>query len=108
MNDMNDLWKRCQLALREESEPTWHAWLQGLIPQSYDGETLVLNAPSSVILDRVESRFLEMISVAATKAADHQVGIRLDLAPMATGASSTRTTTDVAPPGAEPTTRLAS
>ncbi len=83
VNDMNDLWKRCGVTLREQvSDATWRTWLQGLNPEAYDGDLLVLSAPSSIIRERVENRFLDLIAAAATDVASHEVKVRLDLGPM--------------------------
>jgi len=83
VNDMNDLWKRCGDALREQvSDATWRTWLQALTPEAYDGDLLVLSAPSSLVRERVENRFLGLIAAAATEAASHEVKVRLDVGPM--------------------------
>jgi chromosomal replication initiator protein len=84
VNDMNDLWTRCGVTLREQlSDATWRTWLQALSPEAYDGDLLVLSAPSSIIRERVENRFLELIAAVATDVASHEVKVRLDLGPMA-------------------------
>jgi chromosomal replication initiator protein len=83
VNDMNDLWKRCGDALREQvSDATWRTWLQALNPEAYDGDLLVLSAPSSLVRERVENRFLGLISAAATEVASREVKVRLDVGPM--------------------------
>ena len=77
MNDTNDLWKRCAEALREQvSDATWRTWLAGLVPQSFDGDLLVLGAPSTLVRDRVESRFLGLIAAAASDGAGQEVKVR--------------------------------
>ena len=82
MNDTIDLWRRCGEALREQvSDATWRTWLAGLSPQNFDGDLLVLGAPSTLVRDRVESRFLGMLSAAAQEAAGHEVKIRLEVLP---------------------------
>jgi chromosomal replication initiator protein len=83
VNDMNDLWKRCGDALREQvSDATWRTWFQALTPEGYDGDLLVLTAPSSLVRERVENRFIGLIEAAATESAGRQVKIRLDVGPM--------------------------
>ena len=80
MNDTNDLWKRCGEALREQvSDATWRTWLAGLAPESFDGDLLVLGAPSTLVRDRVESRFLGLLAAAASDAAGHEVKVRLEV-----------------------------
>jgi chromosomal replication initiator protein len=83
VNDMHDLWKRCGDTLREQvSDATWRTWLQALSPEAFDGDLLVLNAPSSLVRERVENRFLGLISAAATEVASREVKVRLDVSPM--------------------------
>jgi chromosomal replication initiator protein len=81
VNDTNDLWKRCADALREQvSDATWRTWLTGLVPQAFDGDLLVLTAPSTLVRDRIENRFLGLIAAAVSDVADQQVTVRLDVA----------------------------
>ena len=83
MNDTNDLWKRCGEALREQvSDATWRTWLAGLTPQSFDGDLLVVGAPSTLVRDRVESRFLGLLAAVATDAASREVKVRLEVLPL--------------------------
>jgi len=83
VNEMNDLWKRCGDTLREQvSDATWRTWLQALSPEAFDGDLLVLSAPSSLVRERVENRFLGLISAAATEVASREVKVRLDVGPM--------------------------
>ena len=84
VNDMNDLWKRCGDTLRDQlSDATWRTWLQALTPESYDGDLLVLSAPSSLVRERVENRYIGLIAAAATEVASRPVKVRLDVGPMA-------------------------
>jgi len=83
VNEMHDVWKRCGDTLREQvSDATWRTWLQGLAPEAFDGDLLVLNAPNSLVRERVENRFLGLITAAATDVASHPVKVRLDVGPM--------------------------
>jgi chromosomal replication initiator protein len=83
VNDMNDVWKRCGDTLREQvSDATWRTWLQALTPQVFDGDLLVLSAPSSLVRERVENRFLGLIAAAATEVTTREVKVRLDVGPM--------------------------
>ena len=88
VNDVNDLWKRSAEALREQvSDATWRTWLAGLSPQTFDGDLLIVTAPSTLVRDRVESRFLSLLSAAASDAAGRQVKVGLDLAPRQSAAA---------------------
>ena len=80
MNDANGLWKRTGEALREQvSDATWRTWLAGLGPLAFDGDLLVMSAPSTLVRDRVETRFLSLLTAAASDAAGHEVKIRLEV-----------------------------
>ncbi|HYA69289.1 MAG TPA: DnaA/Hda family protein, partial [Acidimicrobiales bacterium] len=80
VNDMNDLWKRCESALREQvSDATWRTWLAGLTPQSFDGALLVLGAPSTLVRDRVESRFFGLLTAAVSELAGQEAKVRIEV-----------------------------
>jgi len=94
-----DLWKRCGDALREQvSDATWRTWLAGLEPQAFDGDLLVLTAPSTVVRERVENRFLGMISEAATEVMSHPVKVQVDVAPVSFESPLPLTLLDDVPP----------
>jgi chromosomal replication initiator protein len=83
VNETIDLWKRCGDTLREQvSDATWRTWLAGLAPQAFDGDLLVLTAPSTLVRDRVENRFLGLITDAVTECMSHEVKVRVDVAPV--------------------------
>ncbi len=99
--EINDLWNRCRDALREQvSDATWRTWLQGLTPHGFDGQVLGLTAPNSLVHERVEHRFLDLISSAATDVAACPVKVELHVAPVTfdhTTQSSATGGDDVAP-----------
>jgi chromosomal replication initiation ATPase DnaA len=87
VNEVSTLWKRTGEALREQvSDATWRTWLAGLGPLSFDGDLLVMAAPSTLVRDRVETRFLSLLMAAASDAAGHEVKVRLEVAPPASAA----------------------
>jgi chromosomal replication initiator protein len=84
VNDTTHLWKRCGDTLREQvSDATWRTWLAGLAPQTFDGDLLVLTAPSTLVRERVENRFLGLIGAAVSEHMAHEVKVRVDVAPIA-------------------------
>ena len=59
VTDAERLWKACVDSLRGSmSEATWKAWFDQIVPISADDTTLVLGAPSSVVKQRLEERYL--------------------------------------------------
>ncbi len=84
MDEVNDLWNRSAAALRDQvSEATWRTWLAALAPRSFDGELLVVDAPSTLVRDRVETRFLPLLAAVASDAMGRQVTIRMEVSPPA-------------------------
>ncbi len=83
MNDTIDLWKRCGDALREQvADATWRTWLAGIIPLSFHDDLLLLGVPSTLVRDRVETRFLGLIAAVASDATGRDVVVRLEVVPV--------------------------
>jgi chromosomal replication initiator protein len=88
VSEVNDLWMRSAAALRDQvSDATWRTWLAGLAPRSFDGSMLVVDAPSTLVRDRVENRFLPLLAAVASDAVGHTVTIRMEVAPLATAST---------------------
>jgi len=85
VDETNGLWTRCAAPLRGElSDTTWNMWLSAIEPVSYDGATLVLGVPNAVTRERVEGRFLPLITETVSAAAGHPVDVRLRVAERST------------------------
>ena len=62
MNDAATVWRGCAALLREQvSGVVWSSSFQNVQPLSFDGDTLVLGFPSSVVRDRVQERYLALL-----------------------------------------------
>ena len=80
MNDAIDLWRRCSESLREQIPgAAWHSSLASLSPCSSDGDTLVLSVPGRLLRDRIEGRYLPLISATAAEVVGHPVEVRLEV-----------------------------
>ena len=78
MSTAQHLWASCTRSLRSQvTDGTWQPWFSGIQPLDYDGQTLVLAVPSSVVRSRLEERYLPMIEGSASDAAGHPVDVRL-------------------------------
>ena len=83
MNDAVDLWQRCTETLRDQvPEAVWQTSLVNVSPSRVDDHALVLNVPGSVLRDRIEARYLGLISAAASKVAEHHVDVILEVVPV--------------------------
>jgi chromosomal replication initiator protein len=81
VDDTKGLWIKCTAPLRAQvPATTWQMWLSSLEPRSYDGRTMVLSVPNAVVRERVEGRFLPMITDVLAAAAGHPVRVRLEVA----------------------------
>jgi chromosomal replication initiator protein len=82
VTDDNDLWKRCSGALREQvADATWRMWFAQLAQLALRDDELVLAAPSTLVRDRVETRFLGLIAAAVSDVAGRAVTVRLEVTP---------------------------
>jgi chromosomal replication initiator protein len=58
-------------------DATWQPWFAGIRPVDFDGELLTLAVPSSVVRDRLEDRYVQLIEGSASDASGHPVRIAL-------------------------------
>jgi len=101
VNEANDLWTRSAAALRDQvSDATWRTWLAALAPRSFDGQLLVVDAPSSLVRDRVETRFLPLLAAVASDAVGHQVTIKMEVGAPGVAATDTAVSTPAIAPAA--------
>ena len=81
VNETSGLWARCAGPLRDQvSDTTWQMWLSSIEPLSYDGGTMLLGVPNTVVRERVEARFLPLIAQTISAAVGHAVEVRLQVA----------------------------
>jgi chromosomal replication initiator protein len=83
VNDAIDLWRRCSEILRGQiPSAAWQTSLASLSPCECDEDALVLSVPGRLLRDRIEARYLALISAAATEAAGHPVDVKLEVGPV--------------------------
>jgi chromosomal replication initiator protein len=76
------LWETTSAHLRSQvADSMWRPWFAEIEAESFDGNTLVLSVPSSVVRDRLEERFLGLIEGAAADAATEPVSVELRTRP---------------------------
>jgi chromosomal replication initiator protein len=80
VSDLERLWTECAEALKTQvSDATWHTWFASLAPVSLDSERLVLAVPNTIVRDRLESRYRELVTetVTDTLGAPHDVNLEV-------------------------------
>ena len=82
MNDASRLWITCTESLKQQlPESTWKAWFEAIEPVSLQGNTLVLNAPSQLVKERIQNRFMGLIQDSLTTTAEDSYFIEISAIP---------------------------
>jgi chromosomal replication initiator protein len=82
VTEVAGLWTTCSRLLKQEvSDAVWRTWFDGLEPLTVDEQSLVLTAPSSLVRDRLEDRYVSLIEKAASAAAGTDLKVRLAVRP---------------------------
>ncbi len=89
MTDAAELWTGCAERLRSVvSEATWLTWFDEVEPVELDDRKLSLSAPSTLVRERLEERYLGMIQGLASELASRALVVELSVRPSATAAQS--------------------
>jgi chromosomal replication initiator protein len=84
MNDAGSVWQGCAALLREQvSGVVWSSSFQNVEALSYDGSTLVLGFPSSVVRDRVHERYAGLLKANLAEMGLVDVVLQLEARPPA-------------------------
>ena len=63
MSDADDLWTQVTLSLRSQlAESVWFSTFQDVVPVDADTDTLRLLAPSTYVRDRIQTRYLPLVT----------------------------------------------
>jgi chromosomal replication initiator protein len=82
MSDAETVWSGCAALLRDQvSGVVWSSSFQNVEPVSFDGQTLVLGFPSSVVRDRVHERYLGLLKANLAELGHVSVDIALESRP---------------------------
>ncbi|MFN8041048.1 MAG: chromosomal replication initiator protein DnaA [Acidimicrobiales bacterium] len=80
MDDAEVLWTSCAEVLRGQvSEAVWLTTFNAAQPVTVDGDALVLAVPSSVVRERIETRYLTLMQGALTDVGSPIARIRLEV-----------------------------
>ena len=80
VTEAEQLWSASRGVLRTQvPDATWKAWFEGIVPVDADDRNLVLAVPSSLVKERLEARYLALVSAAVADAAGRSVQVHLDV-----------------------------
>jgi chromosomal replication initiator protein len=78
MADADELWAQCAESLREQvSDNVWSLTLRSLRPVHFSGDKLVLEAPNPLQRNRVNDRYLQLVTDTMTTVVGHLVAVEL-------------------------------
>ncbi len=82
MSDAETVWSGCAALLRDQvSSVVWSSSFQNVEPISFDGRSLVLGFPSSVVRDRVHDRYLGLLRANLAELGHVEVEVTLQARP---------------------------
>lgn len=80
VRDPEQLWNSCTSTLRGEvGEGAWRTCFEGIRPLVATDDELVLGVPSSLVKERLEGRYLDLVTAAVSSAAGSTFAVRLDV-----------------------------
>ncbi len=86
MTQAGALWTTSADLLRAEvSEAIWRTWLDEVEPVESDDGSLVLSAPSSLVRDRLQERYIPLLEKVVAQAAGHDLPVRIVVRPTPEG-----------------------
>src|SRR3954469_23711134 len=82
VTDTDLLWKVCSEALRSHvAESTWHTSFEHMVVLRMDDTEVVLGVPSSLIRERIETRYLSLVQSVVADAIGASVPVRIMVDP---------------------------
>jgi chromosomal replication initiator protein len=82
VSEADELWDECRELLRPQvSEATWNTWFASIHPERVADGALVLSVPNSLVRDRLEGRYGELLRDAFLDAAGGTLSFHFEVAP---------------------------
>jgi chromosomal replication initiator protein len=96
LSDADDLWTKVALSLRSQlAESVWFSTFQDVVPVDSDYETLRLVAPSTYVRDRIQTRYLPLVTDALDEVDEGHRRVQIDVAATASAGEPAGATIDV-------------
>lgn len=84
MNDASRLWINCSESIKGQlPESTWKAWFESIEAIELRGNTLILNAPSQLVKERLQNRYMDLITESLLAVGNEQYSISISAIPRA-------------------------
>jgi chromosomal replication initiator protein len=80
LSDADDLWTQVTLSLRSQlAESVWFSTFQDVVPVDAGGDTLRLVAPSTYVRDRIQTRYLPLVTEALEEVHEGHRRVEIDV-----------------------------
>ena len=76
-----EIWESCSKAIKSQvSDVVWQVTFSSVHPMAIDGDRLLLQVPSTVVRDRIEGRYRELVDETLAELSDDRLGLTLEVA----------------------------
>ena len=83
--EATEIWESCSEAIKSQvSDVVWQVTFSSVQAVAIEGDRLLLQVPSTVVRDRIEGRYRELVDETLAELSDDRLGLTLEVAPRAT------------------------
>lgn len=80
--EATEIWESCSEAIKSQvSDVVWKVTFSSVQPVAIDDEHLLLRVPSTVVRDRIEGRYRELVDETLAELSDDRLGLTLEVSP---------------------------
>ena len=82
--EATEIWESCSEAIKSQvSDVVWQVTFSSVQAVAIEGDRLLLQVPSTVVRDRIEGRYRELVDETLAELSDDRLGLTLKVAPRA-------------------------
>ena len=102
--EATEIWESCSEAIKSQvSDVVWQVTFSSVQAMAIDGDRLLLQVPSTVVRDRIEGRYRELVDETLAELSDDRLGLTLEVASRANFPADVFDEVEVTAPEDEPT-----
>ena len=102
--EATEIWESCSEAIKSQvSDVVWQVTFSSVQAVAIEGDRLLLQVPSTVVRDRIEGRYRELVDETLAELSDDRLGLTLEVAPRANFPADVFDEVEVTAPEDEPT-----
>ena len=102
--EATEIWESCSEAIKSQvSDVVWQVTFSSVQAVAIEGDRLLLQVPSTVVRDRIEGRYRELVDETLAELSDDRLGLTLEVASRANFPADVFDEVEVTAPEDEPT-----